>query len=71
MSNEFFNASNAPATGSSLSSATQRAEFAAIEDGFDKLPTMASNGNEVVTINSGATGMTSTPAAFLPNHPHQ
>jgi len=65
MSNDYFVASNAPATGSALSSSTQRAEFAAIEDGFDKLPTLTANANEVVTVNSGATGMTSTPAATL------
>lgn len=57
MANDFFSASGAPATGSQGSSATMRAEFASIEDGFDKLPALAGNGGKVVAVNSGGTAL--------------
>jgi len=34
-----------------------RAEFEAIEDGFDKLPVMTGNGGEIVAVNSGGTAL--------------
>ena len=64
MSNDFYNVSGAPVTGSQGASAVMRAEFAALEAGFDKLPTLTGNANEVVVVNSGATGLTT--AATLP-----
>jgi hypothetical protein len=57
MANEFYTASNVPATGAALSSATMRAEFAAVENGMDKLPIMAANGAKLVRIKSGANGL--------------
>ncbi|MGE5525471.1 MAG: hypothetical protein ACM3SS_17295 [Rhodospirillaceae bacterium] len=60
MSNEYYSETGSPATSSALSSATIRAEFAAIGDGFDKLPTLAANGNKAVVINSGGTSLTVT-----------
>ena len=60
MANEFYDHTTVPATGSSLSSATMRAEFDAVEAGMDKLPTMAANGNKVVKVNVGATGLTAS-----------
>ena len=57
MANNFFTASGNPATGSQGSSATMRAEFESIEDGFDKLPAMTGNGGEIVAVNSGGTAL--------------
>jgi len=34
-----------------------RAEFESIEDGFDKLPVMTSNGGKIVAVNSGGTAL--------------
>jgi hypothetical protein len=58
MANEYYNDSNAPSTGSSLSSATIRGEFSAIADGFDQLPVKAGNSSKVVKINSGESALT-------------
>lgn len=58
MSNNYYNHGNAPATGSNLSSATIRAEFDSIAAGLDKLPTVTSNGNKIVKVNSGGTALT-------------
>ena len=57
MANDFFTAAAVPSTGASLASATIRNEFAAIEDGFDKLPTMTGNGSELVAVNSSGTAL--------------
>ena len=57
MANSFFTASGNPATGSQGSSASMRAEFESIEDGFDKLPVMTGNGGEIVAVNSGGTAL--------------
>lgn len=59
MANEYYDSSGAPSTGSALSSAAIRAEFAAIEAAFDILPTLTGNNNEVIVINSGGTGLSS------------
>jgi hypothetical protein len=55
--NDYYNATGAPASGSSLSSATMRAEFAAVGDGFDALPDMTGNGGEIVVVNGSETGL--------------
>jgi uncharacterized protein (DUF2141 family) len=57
MSNEFYTPSGSPASQSSGSSAVMRAEFSAIQLGFDKLPTLTGNGSEVVVVNSGGTAL--------------
>jgi len=57
MSNEFYTASGNPSTSAAGTSATMRAEFAAIEAGFAILPTLSGNGLKIVGINSGATAM--------------
>lgn len=59
MANDYFVASGWPATNASGVSATARAEFASVEDGFDKLPVLAGNASQSVIINSGATAVTS------------
>lgn len=60
MSNEYFNPSGSPGTGAAGSSATMRSEFAAVAAGFALLPTMAANGNKIVTVNAGGTALTAT-----------
>lgn len=57
MPNDFYNDSGVPSTGSAGSSATMRAEFAAIEEGFNKLPTLTGNGGEIVRVNAGASAL--------------
>lgn len=57
MSNDYYVSSGVPATSSSGSSALVRAQFANVEDGFDKLPTLSGNGSKAVIINAGATGL--------------
>lgn len=57
MPNNFFTATGTPSQGSGITSPNVRAEFALIEQGFNKLPTLTGNGSKLVRINSGATGM--------------
>lgn len=63
--NDFFTASGNPTTGASLSSATMRTEFATIEDGFDKMPTMTGNPNEYIKVNAGATALEAVPISTI------
>ena len=60
MSNDFYNVSGAPVTGSPGASAVMRAEFASLESAFDKLPVLSGHGSAVVIVNSGATGLSTT-----------
>ena len=62
MPNSYYNQSGAPSQGSSGSSAVIRAEFLAIVAGFDKLPTLGGNAGQVVVVNGGATGLTTSSA---------
>ena len=57
MSNEFFTSSSTPATGAQGSSATIRAEFEQIAAAFDKLPVLAGNAGEIVSINGTGTAL--------------
>lgn len=61
--NEYYNATGAPSANSSLSSSTMRAEFALIEDAFDKYPTLSGNGSLPIFVNSGATALEAISAA--------
>jgi hypothetical protein len=62
---EYYTATGAPATSSSLSSSSMRSEFALLEAGTDKLPTLSGNGDEIAVINSAGTAITSlAEAAF-------
>ena len=63
MTTEYFTASAVPATSANLSSAAIRGEFALVEAGFAKLPTLSGNGDEFVVVNSGATALTSITTA--------
>jgi hypothetical protein len=50
--NDFYTATGSPAANSALSSATIRNEFALIEDGFDKQPSLTGNGDKPIFVNS-------------------
>lgn len=63
MANDFYNASGAPATSANLTSATMRSEFTAIDDAFDKLPTMTANGDGCIFVNSAGTALVAKTAA--------
>ena len=55
MSNNYYTPSGSPATSAKAVSATQRAEFASIEDGFDKISPLTGNGDLPVFVNTGGT----------------
>lgn len=58
MSNPYYQDSGSPSTGAQGASATMRAEFAAIEAGFDLLPTLTGNSLKIVGVNVGETALT-------------
>lgn len=58
--NEYYDSSGVPGTRATLSSATIRAEFDAIEAAFNKMPVLGGNSNKAVVINAGGTGLTVT-----------
>lgn len=63
-SNDWYNhSSGVPATGSLATSATMRAEFDAIKTGFDLLPSLPTNGDKSIFVNSGGTALTALDAA--------
>lgn len=57
--NDFYDHSTYPSLGAPPSSAAMRAELDLIEAGFDKMPTMTGNGDEVIVVNSAGTALTS------------
>jgi hypothetical protein len=59
MSNNFYNHGSFPTTGSAATSASMRAELDSIAAGFDKMPTLTGNANEIVVVNPSATGLDS------------
>jgi hypothetical protein len=62
---DFYTHSGFPTTRAAGLSASARAEFALIQAGFDKLPSLSGNANKVVVVNSGATGLTVTSASLV------
>ena len=52
VANEFYTPTGTPQPNTLASSAAMRAEFQRIEDGFDKLPTMAGNGDLPIFVNT-------------------
>jgi hypothetical protein len=64
MANDFYNHGGFPTTGSAATSASMRAELDLISAGFDKLPTLTGNQNEIIVVNPTATGLISV--ASLP-----
>lgn len=64
MSNDFFNPSGNPGTGSQGLSSIIRTEFSNISAGFDKMPPLTGNGSRAVVINPGGTGLAVTTGTF-------
>lgn len=60
MSNPYYTHGSFPSTGAAATSASMRAELDLISAAFDKLPTLTSNANKFVVVNSTATGLTTT-----------
>ena len=68
MSNNYYTHGSFPSTGAQATSASMRSELDLITAGFDKLPTLTSNANKFVVVNSLGTALivTSTlPAATV------
>jgi hypothetical protein len=61
MANDFYNHGSFPTTGSAATSASMRAELDSIAAGFDKMPTLTGNANEIVVVNSSGTALTAIP----------
>ena len=57
MSNSYYNHGAFPVTGSAATSANMRAELDLITAGFDKLPTLTSNANKIVVVNSSSNAL--------------
>jgi hypothetical protein len=60
MANSYYNHGSFPATGSAATSASMRAELQLVGAGFDKLPALPGNQNQLVVVNNTGTGLTST-----------
>lgn len=60
MANPYYDHGSFPATGSTGASASMRAEFDAVEAGFDKLPTLSGYANKAVVVNGSGTALTTT-----------
>lgn len=63
MSNDYYDHGSVPQTGSPNSSAAIRAEFDAVEAGFDKMPTITGGAGRPVFVNSGGTALEATALA--------
>jgi hypothetical protein len=63
VSNDFYEASGAPGTGSAGSSSVMRAEFQLIQDGFDLMPGLTAG--TAVIVNPAGTGLTNTVGTLL------
>jgi hypothetical protein len=63
MPNEYYTPTGTPGSSSFGNSSLIRAEFDKIEDGFDKMPTLAGHGNEAVFVNAGGTALEPVSAA--------
>lgn len=63
MPNSFYNHGGYPSPQSPGSSAAARAEFDAIQAGFDKMPTLTGNAGQFVIVNASANGLTTTSAS--------
>lgn len=57
MSTEYYSAGGTPAQSSGARTEVMRAEFAAIERGFAKLPTFSGNGGKMVIVNALAAAL--------------
>ena len=57
LANDYYTHGSFPSPGSSLSSASMRAELDTISAGFDKLPPLTGNGGKAVVINGSGTAL--------------
>lgn len=57
MPNNYYNGGSFPATGSPATSASMRAELAAITAGFDKLPVLSGNAEKLIRVNASGTAL--------------
>lgn len=57
MPGEYYDHSTVPPTSGPLSSSQIRSEFDLVEEGFNKLPTLAGNGDLPVFVNSSGNGL--------------
>lgn len=60
MPNDYYDHTTFPSPNAPGSSAALRAEFDLVEAGFNKLPTLAGNGNKLIVVNSGGTALEAT-----------
>lgn len=60
MSNEYYDHTTYPTTGAFRSSSGMRAELAAIESGFNKLPVLSGNGRKTVRVNAAGNALESS-----------
>lgn len=60
MPNDYYDHTTFPSPNAPGSSAALRAEFDLVEAGFNKLPTLAGNGNKLIVVNSGGTALDAT-----------
>lgn len=65
MSNDFYNHTSWPGFGSAGTSASARSEMDRVQAGFDKMPTLTSNGGKFVIVNSGGTALDVSAAISL------
>jgi hypothetical protein len=64
LSNEFYNPSGTPATGSAGASSPIRSEYSNIGAGFDKMPALTGRNGTAVVVNAGGNGLTNTVGAL-------
>lgn len=64
MTNSYYTPSGSPSTGAAGASAVMRAEFSSIQAGFALLPTLTSNGNRAVIVNTSGTALVVTTGAL-------
>jgi len=71
MSNSFYNQSGYPAYNADGDSQSARSEFAAIQSGFDKLPTLSGSGLKFIRVNTSGTALEAfnVTASLIPNAP--
>lgn len=69
MSTEYYSRGGSPAQRSGVRSTVMRAEFAAIERGFAKLPSFSGNAGKMVVVNGAGSALTVS-ALTLPSTPN-
>jgi hypothetical protein len=65
MTNSFYNKTGIPATSAPGLSQDIRAEFAAVEAGFNKLPTLSGNAGKSLIVNAGGNAVVADPVLHL------